>query len=90
MTTIGLHAVPALFTVKELASNAQSEYVRLEAAKDLLNRAGYAPPDRLQTLIDGNLSVTIDLGGVETVEQDQGHPLPHATIPQKVRTTTGE
>ncbi len=30
--------------MEHLSDNARSEYVRLEASKDLANRAGYIPP----------------------------------------------
>lgn len=36
--------VKALATIENLSDGARSEYVRLEASKDLANRAGYIPP----------------------------------------------
>lgn len=49
----------ALQQVVTLSSAAKSEYVRLEASKDLLDRAGLAAPKR--HVIGGQLSVSFDL-----------------------------
>lgn len=78
MDAIGVQAVSALGTVVKLARSARSDYVRLEAAKDLLDRAGYKPPDRQLIKVSGDLSVTFDIapqainvtpeGGVENSE----------------------
>ena len=57
----GIHAVRALGRVAELSSGAKSEYVQLEASKDLLDRAGFKPIDRSQVQIAGDIQVTIDL-----------------------------
>lgn len=68
---IGTSAVSALGTVKKLAKSARSDYVRLEAAKDLLNRAGYVQPDRHLIRVSGDLSVSFDIapeGGSKTGE----------------------
>ena len=43
---IGDDVVPVIRKVRELALNAESEAVRLNACKDLLDRAGYKPIDR--------------------------------------------
>ena len=40
----------------------KSEYVQLEASKDLLDRAGYKPIDRAQVQVAGDIRVSIDLG----------------------------
>jgi|TARA_R100001509_G_scaffold58955_1_gene32500 phage terminase small subunit len=58
----GISATLAAGTVKRLATGAKSEYVQLEAAKDLLDRAGYKPIDRSQVQVAGDIRVTIDLG----------------------------
>lgn len=58
---IGVHAVAALGTVVKLAKSARSDYVRLEAAKDLLDRAGYKPPDKQLVKLSGDLSVSFDI-----------------------------
>ena len=47
-------------TVRKLMRKSKSEYVRLEAAKDVLTRAGVAAPQRVQ--VAGGVSITIDLG----------------------------
>jgi len=58
----GLSATLAAGTVRRLAMSAKSEYVQLEASKDLLGRAGYKPIDRSQGQVAGDIKVSIDLG----------------------------
>lgn len=58
----GLSAIAAVNTVRRLATTAKSEYVQLEASKDLLDRAGYKPIDRSQVQVAGDIKVSIDLG----------------------------
>lgn len=58
----GLSATIAAGQLRKLVSNAKSEYVQLEAAKDLLDRAGYKPIDRSQVQVAGDIRVSIDLG----------------------------
>lgn len=58
---IGVHAASALGTVVKLAKSARSDYVRLEAAKDLLDRAGFKPPDKQLVKLSGDLSVSFDI-----------------------------
>jgi phage terminase small subunit len=58
----GLSATLAAGTVRRLAMGAKSEYVQLEASKDLLDRAGYKPIDRSQVQVAGDIRVSIDLG----------------------------
>jgi len=60
--TIGLNATAAVSQVLKLASGAKSEYVRLEASKDILDRAGFKPVDRSQVQVAGDIRVSIDLG----------------------------
>lgn len=50
----------AIRTVSDLSVNAKSEYVRLEASKDVLDRMGLTAPKRVQ--VDSNVSVTFDFG----------------------------
>lgn len=57
---IGVSAVSAAIRVAKLSISAKSEYVQLEASKDLLDRAGMAAPKRIN--LGGALSVTFDLG----------------------------
>lgn len=59
---IAMGSTRAINTIVSLSDGANSEYVRLEASKDILDRAGFKAPDKHQHLIDGNFSVTIDLG----------------------------
>jgi phage terminase small subunit len=49
----GISATVAVGTVRRLAQSAKSEYVQLEASKDLLDRAGYKPIDRSQVQVAG-------------------------------------
>ena len=58
---IGLQAVPALHTLERLRDSAKSDYVRLEAAKDLLDRAGFRPPERVEGRLDASLTVELVL-----------------------------
>jgi len=60
---IGDDVVPVIKKVRELALNAESEAVRLNACKDLLDRAGYKPVDR--TRVD---SVTTTVHELSTEE----------------------
>ena len=59
--TVGLGAVHASRKMVDLSQNARSEYVQLEASKDILDRVGIRAPDRVQHTLDANLSVNIDL-----------------------------
>ena len=59
--TIGLNATTAAAKVMQLAQGARSEYVQLEASKDILDRAGFKSPDRMMHLHAGEISVSIDL-----------------------------
>lgn len=59
--TIGLNATAAAVQVMKLAKGAKSEYVQLEAAKDILDRAGFKPVDRSQVQVAGDIRVSIDL-----------------------------
>ncbi len=57
----GLSAAKALGRVVQLSGGAKSEYVQLEASKDLLDRAGFKPIDRSQVQVAGDIKVSIDL-----------------------------
>tara|TARA_R100000231_G_scaffold125946_1_gene96448 strand:- start:404 stop:781 length:378 start_codon:yes stop_codon:yes gene_type:complete len=57
----GMQAAKALGKISQLSGNAKSEYVQLEASKDLLDRAGFKPIDRSQVQVAGDIHVTIDL-----------------------------
>ena len=57
----GINATIASKRVLDLAQSAKSEYVQLEASKDILDRAGYKPVEKSMSLVQGNISVSIDL-----------------------------
>lgn len=59
--TLGLNATTAAAKLVSLAQGARSEYVQLEASKDILDRAGFKPVDRSQMLVAGEIKVSIDL-----------------------------
>lgn len=58
---LGASLPKALETVSKLSTEANSEYVRLEAAKDLMDRAGLKAPDRVEARLSGEFKVSIDL-----------------------------
>ena len=60
--SIGLHATSAVSRLAKLSSGARSEYVQLEASKDILDRAGFKAPEKQLHLIAGEIKVSIDLG----------------------------
>ena len=49
-------------TITQLASGAKSEYVKLQAAQDLLDRIGMKAPDKVQHSVTGDVNISIDLG----------------------------
>jgi len=57
-----MNATVAASKVMKLATGARSEHVQLEAAKDILDRAGFKPIDRSQVQVAGDIKVSIDLG----------------------------
>jgi len=59
--SIGLNATKASNKMLQLSSSAKSEYVQLEASKDILDRAGYKPIEKSMNLVTGNINVSIDL-----------------------------
>lgn len=59
--SLGMNATKALNKIVQLSSNAKSEYVSLEASKDLLDRAGFKAPDKVMHSHVGNVNVKIDL-----------------------------
>ena len=58
---LGMNATVAAARVMNLATGARSEYVQLEASKDILDRAGFKPIDRSQIHVAGDIRVSIDL-----------------------------
>ena len=61
LSRLGMAAPQALSTVMRLSEGARSEYVQLQAAQDLLDRAGFRPPDRVDHRVDASLTVTFDI-----------------------------
>jgi phage terminase small subunit len=59
--TIGLGAVTASNKLVALSNGAKSEYVQLEASKDILDRVGLRTPDRVNHQVVGDIKVSIDL-----------------------------
>jgi phage terminase small subunit len=59
--TLGVNATFAASKLLKLASGAKSEYVQLEASKDILDRAGFKPADKQMHLHAGEIKVSIDL-----------------------------
>ena len=60
--TLGYRSITALDTVSNLSQNANSEYVRLEASKDILDRAGIRDESSNQVQLGNAIQVNIDLG----------------------------
>ena len=58
---LGMNATVAAARVMNLATGARSEYVQLEASKDILDHAGFKPIDRSQVQVAGDIRVSIDL-----------------------------
>lgn len=59
--SLGVNATLAASKLMKLASGAKSEYVQLEASKDILDRAGFKPIDKSMHLHAGEIKVSIDL-----------------------------
>ena len=59
--SMGLSAIGASHKLIQLSQTARSEYVQLEASKDILDRVGLRTPDKVQHALVGNLKVNIDL-----------------------------
>lgn len=60
---VAITAPKALHIVEQLAQSSRSDKVRLEAAMDLLNRAGVKAPERIDHRVAGEIHVQIDLAG---------------------------
>ena len=59
--TLGLGAVSASRKLIDLSSGARSEYVQLEASRDILDRVGMRAPDKVAHNIQGDIKINIDL-----------------------------
>ena len=60
-STIGMGAIQASHQLVHLVNNAKSDYVRLEASKDVLDRMGLRAPEKVSHQVGGELSIKIDL-----------------------------
>jgi hypothetical protein len=58
---MGVSATVAAAKLVHLAQGAKSEYVQLEASKDILDRAGFKAPERHMHMHAGDITVQIDL-----------------------------
>ena len=55
-------ATPMLLdTLMGIALNGKSERLRMEAAQDLLTRAGFSAPERIDHRLSGDINVSIDI-----------------------------
>ena len=59
--TLGLGAVSASRKLIDLSSGARSEYVQLEASRDILDRVGMRVPDKVAHNVTGDIKINIDL-----------------------------
>ena len=59
--SMGVSATIAAAKLVQLSQGAKSEYVQLEASKDILDRAGFKAPEKHMHLHAGDISVNIDL-----------------------------
>lgn len=57
---LGISSVSAVKRLKEL-TNSKSDYVSLEATKDILDRVGLRAPDKVKHSIDGDIKIDINL-----------------------------
>jgi phage terminase small subunit len=80
MTRLSFSAAKALSVIERLSESARSDYVKLAAAQDLLDRAGYKPPERTDLRLDANLTVSLQLshsGGSRKGAVNETVTLPH-------------
>ena len=65
MEIVGHHlsqsSISSVKRLRHLVDHAKSEYVQLEASKDILDRVGFRQPDRVKHTLDGDINVNIDL-----------------------------
>ena len=59
--TLGLGAVSASRKLIDLSSGARSEYVQLEASRDILDRVGMRAPDKVAHNVTGDIKINNDL-----------------------------
>ncbi len=58
---IQTHSIRAMSQVAQLSTTAKSEYVRLQAGQDILDRAGHKAVDKSMVAVRGEVNVNIDL-----------------------------
>ena len=58
---LALSSISSVKRLRHLVDHARSEYVQLEASKDILDRIGFKQPDKVRHTLDGDISVKIDL-----------------------------
>ena len=58
---VNMSTSKALNSLVRLTDGAKSEYVQLEASKDILDRGGFKAPDKHMHLLSGDFTVKIDL-----------------------------
>lgn len=63
ISTLSVDAVRALATVSSLSQDAKSEYVKLEASKDIMDRAGLRVVEEETSKLGSDITVKIDLSG---------------------------
>lgn len=61
ISSLSVDAVRALATVSSLSQDAKSEYVKLEASKDIMDRAGLRVQEEESSTIGNDIVVKIDL-----------------------------
>tara|TARA_R100000664_G_scaffold11213_2_gene18282 strand:- start:1087 stop:1461 length:375 start_codon:yes stop_codon:yes gene_type:complete len=59
--SLSMHATSAVQKIVSLSGDARSEYVQLEASKDILDRVGLKSPDKQVHLHTADVKVSIDL-----------------------------
>ena len=59
--SLGLNSAKASAKLVALSQGAKSEYVQLEASRDILDRAGFKAPEKHQHLVGGDFKINIDL-----------------------------
>ena len=57
---LGISSISAVKRLKEL-TNSKSDYVSLEATKDILDRVGLRAPDKIKHSIEGDIKIDINL-----------------------------
>jgi hypothetical protein len=60
-SVMGTGAIKASQKLIQLSDSAKSEYVQLEASKDILDRVGLRVPEKRQNEIVGDIKINIDL-----------------------------